>query len=201
MSNAWLEFLEKHDRPRGEMDAGMLFGSDAAPCCRVREITQVAYRLNLVRPEVAFIDTKLCGNHDFVGFFVAQMVPSVKKIYGSFSDDLKRKFSGDVSFFDGKPKECDMLWWRSMSYPGEIEDHISMVSRGGIVVFESILDGDYADTFHESLSLGREAEAIIDRSECDAVSSLVAAGKPAPKTKYTNWLQHEGVGGYGMLYV
>lgn len=202
MTDSWREFLEKHDRPRGEMDAGMLFGSDCAPNHRVREITQVAYRLNLIRPEVAFVDTRLGKNEDFIGFFIAQMVPSIKRIYGEgFSEELKKKFSGDVSFLTGTPKEYDLLWWRSLCYTGEMSQHIARMNRGGIAVVEGMIDYEQQAGFEASLYLSHEAEAIIDRSECDTVASLCAAGKPVPQTKYNNWLSCSHLGGFGILYV
>ena len=200
MSDAWGEFLEKHNRSRGEMDAGMLFGSDAAPGCRVREVTQVAYRLNLVRPEVAVIDTSINRDKEFVGFFVAQMVPSIKKIYGAFSDELKSKFP-DVSFFEGVAGDYDMLWWRSLTFTGDMSQYVARISQGGIAVVESMLSDSQQSGFEASLYLGHEAEVIIDRSECDAVSSLRAAGKPVPKTKYNNWLSCSNLGGYGIIYM
>lgn len=199
--DAWLEFLEKHDRPRGEMDAGMLFGSECAPNHRIREITQVAYRLNLVRPEVAFVDTRLGKHEDFIGFFIAQMVPSIKSVYGDFSKELEEKFSGHVSFEKGTPKEYDLLWWRSISDTGEMSQHIARMNRGGIAVVECIIDDEQQSGFGASLYLGHEAEAIIDRSECDAIASLRAAGKQIPKAKYNNWLGCPNVGGFGILYV
>lgn len=200
MTDSWREFLEKHDCPRGEMDAGMLFGSDCAPNHRVREITQVAYRLNLIRPEVAFVNTPATESDDFVGFFISQMVPSIKSVYGVFSDELKKKFQ-DVSFSIGVPKEYDLLWWGVLSYTGEMSQYAARISRGGVVVVGSILDAAQQAGFEASLYLGHEAEAIIDRSECDAVASLRAVGKPVPQTKYNNWLSCSNVGGFGILYV
>lgn len=196
MTDSWREFLEKHDRPRGEMDAGMLFGSDAAPSFRVKEIVQVAYRLNLMRPESAFVcDASM--SPAFVSFFLAQMVPSLKKIRTHYRDGLVGKFP-EITFDYGDITEVDVLWGLGT---GSVAGLCGRVNKGGVAIVEDLSHWSSWDDFRQFAKAGNSSEVIIDTSEKDTIRSLAANGSPIPDTKYTKRLSSDVCdGGFGVVY-
>lgn len=194
----WIEFLEKHDRPRGEMDAGVLFGSEAAPEYRLRELIQLSYRLNLLRPETAVINRT---KNWFIPFFLVQMVPSLKKVHGFCPDELKKKFH-DVEFVDGEAIDSFDLYFGDLYEPeSRTSAVVSSVNRGGVAVFCGMSDRSLWGEFRRLSELGNDREVIFDRSEHDSVLAIKAAGKEIANTKYVRFLLDRNDGGFGVIYV
>lgn len=194
----WIEFLEKHDRPRGEMDAGMLFGSEAAPEYRLRELIQLSYRLNLLRPETAVINRT---KNWFIPFFLVQMVPSLKKVHGFCQDELKNKFH-DVEFTDREVPECfDLYFGPSSEFEPQTVGFMSSVNNGGAAVICGMSDRCLWGEFWRLSELGNDREVIFDRSECDSVLAIKAAGKEIADTKYMRFLLDRNDGGFGVIYL
>ena len=204
----WAEFLPKHNRPRGEMDAGLLFGSDAAPRRRLRELMQVVSRLNLMRVESVFVSGRPSGSNALffaedhaLMFCLPQLVPSIKKIYGTSEPMFCEKFP-DVEFTSCHPKsDIDCLWInKNFVHPSEAR----LVPKGGVVVVEGVCQRKRADLFSSILFLGNESEVVLDHLERDAIEALQIGGKEVPDTKYCKFLMgdpRKDCGGFGMIYV
>jgi hypothetical protein len=190
------------------MDAGMLFGSEAAPDRRLKELVQVASRLNLMRVESVFIfgrppssRTTFSTEDHALMFCLPQLVPSIKKIYGTSLDIFSAKFP-DVEFFAGSPNgDVDCLWVNKNFLDASSANR---VPRGGVVVVEGVCQRKRADLFESLLFLGDNSEAIIDHTERDAIECLRICKKDVPDTSYCHFLSCDrniDPGGFGIIYV